>query len=44
MNGLEPGATQGPLIDDKAVLKVEEHIEDATKKGAKVYLCLGGIS
>src|SRR6185369_7951300 len=32
MNGLEPGATQGPLIDDKAVLKVEEHIEDATKK------------
>src|SRR5687767_11835011 len=38
MNGLEPGATQGPLIDDKAVLKVEEHIEDATKKGAKVVV------
>ena len=38
MNGLEPGATQGPLIDDKAVLKVEEHIEDATKKGAKVIV------
>jgi succinate-semialdehyde dehydrogenase/glutarate-semialdehyde dehydrogenase len=36
MNGLEPGANQGPLIDDKAVLKVEEHIADATKKGAKV--------
>jgi succinate-semialdehyde dehydrogenase/glutarate-semialdehyde dehydrogenase len=36
--GLEPGATQGPLIDDKAVLKVEEHIDDATKKGAKVVL------
>ncbi len=36
MNGLEPGATQGPLIDDK--VKVEEHIEDATKKGAKVVV------
>jgi succinate-semialdehyde dehydrogenase/glutarate-semialdehyde dehydrogenase len=32
MNGLEPGANQGPLIDDKAVLKVEEHIDDATRK------------
>ena len=38
MNGLEPGANQGPLIDDKAVLKVEEHIADATKKGARVVL------
>jgi succinate-semialdehyde dehydrogenase / glutarate-semialdehyde dehydrogenase len=38
MNGLEPGATQGPLIDDKAVLKVEEHIQDATTKGAKVVV------
>jgi succinate-semialdehyde dehydrogenase/glutarate-semialdehyde dehydrogenase len=35
-NGLEADATQGPLIDDKAVLKVEEHIQDATSKGAKV--------
>jgi succinate-semialdehyde dehydrogenase/glutarate-semialdehyde dehydrogenase len=35
-NGLEADATQGPLIDDKAVAKVEEHIEDALKKGAKV--------
>jgi succinate-semialdehyde dehydrogenase / glutarate-semialdehyde dehydrogenase len=35
-NGLETGATQGPLIDDKAVLKVEEHITDATSKGAKI--------
>jgi succinate-semialdehyde dehydrogenase/glutarate-semialdehyde dehydrogenase len=38
MNGLEPGANQGPLIDDTAVLKVEEHIEDATKKGAKIVV------
>src|SRR5689334_9577209 len=34
-SGLEPGATQGPLIDDKAVAKVEEHIRDATAKGAR---------
>jgi succinate-semialdehyde dehydrogenase/glutarate-semialdehyde dehydrogenase len=37
-SGLEPGATQGPLIDDAAVAKVESHIEDATKKGAKVLV------
>src|ERR1044072_901666 len=36
--GLEAGATQGPLIDDKAVAKVEEHIADAVTKGAKVVL------
>jgi succinate-semialdehyde dehydrogenase/glutarate-semialdehyde dehydrogenase len=35
-NGLEPTATQGPLIDDKAVAKVEEHIQDALKQGAAV--------
>src|SRR5689334_10521759 len=37
-SGLEPGATQGPLIDDKAVAKVEEHIRDATAKGARVLV------
>jgi succinate-semialdehyde dehydrogenase/glutarate-semialdehyde dehydrogenase len=36
--GLEPGATQGPLIDDAAVAKVESHIRDAQSKGAKVLL------
>jgi succinate-semialdehyde dehydrogenase/glutarate-semialdehyde dehydrogenase len=35
-NGMEPGVTQGPLINADAVLKVEEHIADATKHGAKV--------
>ena len=35
-NGMEPGVQQGPLIDEKAVLKVEEHIRDAVSKGAKV--------
>jgi len=35
-NGLEDGNLQGPLIDMKAVEKVEEHIADALEKGAKV--------
>jgi len=36
--GLDAGATQGPLIDDRAVEKVEQHISDATAKGAKVVV------
>ena len=36
--GTDAGATQGPLIDDKAVEKVESHIADATAKGAKVLV------
>jgi succinate-semialdehyde dehydrogenase/glutarate-semialdehyde dehydrogenase len=39
-NGLEPGVTQGPLINEKAVQKVEDHIADALAKGAQ--LALGG--
>jgi len=35
-NGLEEGTTTGPLIDHKAVAKVQEHIEDAVSKGARV--------
>ncbi len=35
-NGMEPGVTQGPLINAEAVTKVEEHIADALAKGAKV--------
>jgi len=35
-NGMEPGVTQGPLINGDAVKKVEEHIADAVKRGAKV--------
>lgn len=34
--GTEPGVTQGPLIDDKAVAKIEQHVADALKKGGKV--------
>jgi succinate-semialdehyde dehydrogenase/glutarate-semialdehyde dehydrogenase len=39
-SGLEAGVMQGPLIDMKAVEKVEAHIADALAKGAK--LVLGG--
>ncbi|WP_042878975.1 NADP-dependent succinate-semialdehyde dehydrogenase [Cupriavidus necator] len=35
-NGMEDGVRIGPLIDDKAVAKVEEHIADAVGKGARV--------
>ena len=35
-DGFEPGAVIGPLIEMKAVEKVEAHIADAVNKGAKV--------
>ena len=38
--GTENGVTQGPLIDDRAVAKMEEHVADALAKGGK--LVLGG--
>ena len=34
--GLEEGVSQGPLIDMAAIEKVEEHVADATGKGARV--------
>jgi len=37
-DGLKGVTDQGPLIDAKAVTKVEEHIADAVAKGAKVVL------
>ncbi len=39
-NGFEEGVVQGPLINQAAVEKVESHIADAKKKGARV-LCGG---
>jgi succinate-semialdehyde dehydrogenase/glutarate-semialdehyde dehydrogenase len=35
-NGFEAGVTQGPLIDDDAVTKVESHVADALAKGARL--------
>jgi len=35
-DGFEDGVTAGPLIDEKALSKVKEHIDDATSKGAKI--------
>ncbi|KMJ55259.1 succinate-semialdehyde dehydrogenase [Bacillus sp. LL01] len=35
-NGLEEGVDIGPLIDKAAVEKVQKHIEDAVKQGAKI--------
>jgi succinate-semialdehyde dehydrogenase/glutarate-semialdehyde dehydrogenase len=34
--GTEDGVQQGPLIDDRAVAKIEQHIADARAKGAEV--------
>ncbi|TDP72349.1 NAD-dependent succinate-semialdehyde dehydrogenase [Roseateles toxinivorans] len=47
-NGLDAGITQGPLIDAKAVAKIEEHIADARAKGGEVLTggkphALGGL-
>nr|WP_309723205.1 NADP-dependent succinate-semialdehyde dehydrogenase [Halomonas qiaohouensis] len=36
--GIEEGVRLGPLIDQAAVAKVEEHIADALEGGARVYL------
>jgi succinate-semialdehyde dehydrogenase / glutarate-semialdehyde dehydrogenase len=35
-NGMTPGVTIGPLIDQKAVEKVEEHVTDAINHGARI--------
>ncbi|MBL6927820.1 MAG: NAD-dependent succinate-semialdehyde dehydrogenase [Rhodospirillales bacterium] len=35
-DGMEEGCEQGPLIDMAAVEKIEQHISDATAKGARV--------
>ncbi|MBV6320686.1 NADP-dependent succinate-semialdehyde dehydrogenase [Duganella violaceipulchra] len=35
-NGADEGVTQGPLIDEKAVQKVEQHVADALAKGGRL--------
>lgn len=37
-NGLDESSQQGPLINAKAVTKVEEHIKDALEHGGKILL------
>jgi succinate-semialdehyde dehydrogenase / glutarate-semialdehyde dehydrogenase len=37
-DGLAGATEQGPLIDDKAVAKVEEHVADALAKGGQIAL------
>ena len=37
-NGVDAGVTTGPMIDEKAVEKVEEHIADAVAKGASIKM------
>jgi len=37
-SGFEPGVTQGPLIDEPALRKVEAHVADAVAKGARVVV------
>lgn len=37
-NGLDEGVTQGPLIDMRAVEKVERHIRDAVSRGARILV------
>jgi succinate-semialdehyde dehydrogenase/glutarate-semialdehyde dehydrogenase len=46
--GTEAGVNIGPLIDENAVAKVEQHVSDALSKGAKVLVggrkhSLGGL-
>ncbi len=35
-NGFEAGVTQGPMIDDQALAKIDRHVADATAKGATI--------
>ena len=47
-DGMEQGVAIGPLIDAAAVSKVEEHIDDALAKGARIVVggkrhALGGL-
>lgn len=36
--GYDEGVTHGPLIHDRAVSKVERHVQDAVKQGGKVLI------
>ncbi|KAI4199087.1 MAG: hypothetical protein LQ350_004842 [Teloschistes chrysophthalmus] len=36
--GYDEGVTHGPLIHDRAISKVDEHVRDAEKKGGKILV------
>ena len=36
--GTEEGVTQGPLINDRALQKVERHVADALERGARLHV------
>lgn len=45
-NGVDAGTDIGPMIEEKAIAKVEDHIQDAISKGAKLVFGgerLGGL-
>ncbi|MDP2521778.1 NAD-dependent succinate-semialdehyde dehydrogenase [Neptunomonas phycophila] len=45
-DGTQPGTDIGPMIEEKAIAKVEEHIQDAVSKGATLFYGgerLGGL-
>ncbi|CAG9530999.1 unnamed protein product [Cercopithifilaria johnstoni] len=37
-DGMQPNVTQGPLINEKAIQKVEKLLSNATQKGARIVL------
>ena len=37
-NGFEDGVSQGPLIEEAALVKVQRHVEDAVAKGGRVLV------
>jgi succinate-semialdehyde dehydrogenase/glutarate-semialdehyde dehydrogenase len=37
-NGFDEGVSQGPLIEDSAIEKVQRHVQDAIAKGGKVMV------
>ncbi|KAG8900543.1 succinate semialdehyde dehydrogenase NADP+ linked [Tulasnella sp. 403] len=37
-NGLDEGVTHGPVIHDKAIQKIERHVEDALSRGAEILV------
>ncbi|KIX06696.1 uncharacterized protein Z518_04672 [Rhinocladiella mackenziei CBS 650.93] len=37
-HGFDDGVTHGPVIHDRAMAKVDAHVQDATKKGGKVII------